>query len=79
MSRTEQTGQAGADTLASASLTRVKSKESKMLTILLVIAVLMLLGVFPAWPHSRGWGYGPTGGLGLVVLVLAVLLLSGRI
>ena len=50
-----------------------------MLTILLVIAVLMLLGAIPAWPHSRGWGYGPSGGLGLVVLVLVVLLLSGRI
>ena len=49
-----------------------------MLTILLAIAVLMLLGVFPAWPHSRRWGYGPSGGLGLVVLVLVVLLLSGR-
>jgi len=50
-----------------------------MLTILLVIAVLMLLGVLPAWPHSRQWGYGPTGGLGLVVLILVVLLLSGRL
>ena len=50
-----------------------------MLTILLVIAVLMLLGVLPAWPHSRGWGYAPSGGLGLVVLVLVVLLLSGRL
>jgi len=50
-----------------------------MLTILLVIVVLMLLGVLPAWPHSRGWGYAPSGGLGLVVLVLVVLLLSGRI
>jgi hypothetical protein len=50
-----------------------------MIAILLVIAVLFLLGVLPAWPHSRGWGFGPTGGLGLVVLVLAVLLLSGRL
>jgi hypothetical protein len=50
-----------------------------MLTILLVIAVLMLLGAIPSWPHSRGWGYGPSGGLGLVVLILVVLLLSGRI
>ena len=50
-----------------------------MLTILLVLAVLMLLGVFPAWPHSRRWGYGPSGGLGLVVLVLLILLLTGRI
>ena len=50
-----------------------------MLTILLVIAVLALLGVLPAWPHSRAWGYGPSGGLGLVVLVLVILVLSGRL
>jgi hypothetical protein len=50
-----------------------------MLTILLVLAVLMLLGAIPAWPHSRSWGYGPSGGLGLVVVVLVVLLLTGRI
>ena len=48
-------------------------------TILLVILILMLLGSFPAWPHSRSWGYFPSGGLGLVVLVLVVLLLMGRI
>jgi hypothetical protein len=50
-----------------------------MLTILLVIAVLMLLGVLPTWPHSRSWGYAPSGALGLVVLVLLVLLLAGRV
>jgi hypothetical protein len=50
-----------------------------MLTILLVVAVLILLGVLPAWPHSRGWGYGPSGGLGLIVVILVVLLLSGRL
>ncbi len=49
-----------------------------MLTILLVLVVLMLLGVVPAWPHSRGWGYYPSGGLGLVLVILVVLLLSGR-
>jgi hypothetical protein len=49
-----------------------------MLTILLVIAVLMLLGVLPTWPHSRSWGYAPSGALGLVVLVVLVLLLAGR-
>jgi hypothetical protein len=48
-------------------------------TILLVVIVLMLLGAIPAWPHSRSWGYGPTGGLGLVLLVLVILLLSGRL
>jgi hypothetical protein len=50
-----------------------------MLTIFLVIAVLALLGVLPAWPHSRGWGYAPSGLLGVAVLVLAVLLFSGRL
>jgi hypothetical protein len=49
-----------------------------MVTILLVVVVLMLLGAIPAWPHSRGWGYYPSGGLGLVLLVLVVLMLSGR-
>jgi hypothetical protein len=48
-------------------------------TILIVILVLMLLGALPAWPHSRNWGYYPTGGLGLVVGILLVLLLMGRI
>jgi hypothetical protein len=49
------------------------------MTILLVILILMLLGAVPAWPHSRSWGYGPSGGLGLVVLILLILLLMGRL
>jgi hypothetical protein len=48
-------------------------------TILLIVLLLMLVGVVPAWPHSRSWGYGPSGGLGVVLLVLIVLLLMGRI
>lgn len=48
-------------------------------TILLVIIILMLIGVIPAWPHSREWGYGPSGGLGLVLIILLVLILMGRI
>ena len=48
-------------------------------TILLIILILMLLGAVPSWPHSRNWGYGPSGGLGLVVVVLLVLLFMGRI
>ncbi len=48
-------------------------------TILLVILVLLLLGALPTWPYSRGWGYYPSGGLGLVVVVLLVLLLAGRL
>jgi hypothetical protein len=50
-----------------------------MITVLIVVLILMLLGVVPAWPHSRGWGYGPSGGLGVVLLILVVLLLSGRL
>ncbi len=47
-------------------------------TILLIILILMLIGAIPTWPHSRNWGYGPSGGLGLVVIILVVLLLMGR-
>ncbi|MGD0745279.1 MAG: DUF3309 domain-containing protein [Verrucomicrobiota bacterium] len=48
-------------------------------TILLVVLIFMLLGALPTWPHSRSWGYYPSGGLGLLVAVLVVLLLLGRI
>lgn len=48
-------------------------------TILLIILILMLVGAIPAWPHSRGWGYGPSGALGLVVTVLLILWLLGRL
>ena len=48
-------------------------------TILLVILILMLLGVIPAWPHSRGWGYAPSGVLGLVLVIVLILFLMGRI
>ena len=48
-------------------------------TILLIIVVLMLFGAIPAWPHSRSWGYGPSGGLGLVLIILLILLLLGRL
>jgi Protein of unknown function (DUF3309) len=48
-------------------------------TILLIVLLLMLVGAIPSWPHSRGWGYGPSGGLGLVLLVVLVLVLMGRL
>ena len=48
-------------------------------TVLLVILILMLLGAIPSWPHSRSWGYGPSGGLGLLVVILLILVLLGRI
>jgi hypothetical protein len=47
--------------------------------ILLIVLVLALVGVIPAWPHSNSWGYGPSGGVGLLVIILLVLLLTGRI
>ncbi len=48
-------------------------------TILLVILILMLVGAIPTWPHSRSWGYGPSGGLGLIFIILLILVLLGRI
>ncbi|MBI3187821.1 MAG: DUF3309 domain-containing protein [Gammaproteobacteria bacterium] len=48
-------------------------------TILLIILILMLIGAFPAWPHSKSWGYAPSSALGLIVLILLILLLTGRL
>jgi len=48
-------------------------------TILLVILILLLIGAIPSWPHSKSWGYGPSGGLGLVVIIVIILLVMGRI
>ena len=48
-------------------------------TILLIVVLLMLVGAIPVWPHSRSWGYAPTGGLGLALIIIIVLLLMGRL
>jgi Protein of unknown function (DUF3309) len=48
-------------------------------TILIIILILILLGAVPAWPHSRGWGYGPSGIVGLILVILLILLLLGKI
>lgn len=48
-------------------------------TVLIILLVFALLGAWPAWPHSAGWGYGPSGGLGLVLLIVLVLLFAGRL
>ena len=48
-------------------------------TILLIILILILLGSFPAWPHSRSWGYGPSGGIGTILIIVVILVLMGRI
>jgi hypothetical protein len=47
-------------------------------TVLLVLLILMLLGAIPTWPHSRDWGYGPSGGLGLLLIIFVILILTGR-
>jgi len=48
-------------------------------TILLIVLILMLIAAIPTWPHSKNWGYGPSGGLGLIVIIIIVLLLLGRL
>ena len=48
-------------------------------TLLLILLILLLIGAFPAWPYSRGWGYYPSGGLGLVLLVVLLLMVFGRV
>lgn len=55
------------------------SLEAVMGTILLVILILMLLGAIPTWPHSRSWGYAPSGSLGLIVIIILLLILTGRL
>jgi len=66
---------------ASAKQAVLTNKENVMSLglILLIVLVLLLVGAVPAWPHSSGWGYGPSGALGVVVLVLVILLLMGKI
>lgn len=54
-------------------------KENTMGTVLLIVLILVLIGAVPAWPHSRSWGYGPSGVVGLIVVVLIIMLLMGRI
>jgi hypothetical protein len=61
------------------SATVEREESNTMVMILTILAVLTLLGAIPAWPHSRNWGYGPSGGLGLVLLIVVILLLTGRI
>jgi len=50
-----------------------------MFTILIVVLVLVLVGILPTWPHSKSWGYYPSGGVGLILLILIILLVLGRI
>ncbi len=57
----------------------LKTKIMSTSAILLIILIVLLIGALPAWPYSNGWGYYPSGGLGLVVLILLILLLTGRL
>lgn len=56
-----------------------KERPLSLGTILLIVLVLMLLGVLPTWPHSRSWGYGPSGIVGVIVVILLILFLTGRL
>jgi hypothetical protein len=58
---------------------RTKEKSPMLRTILIVIIVLLLLGSLPTWPYSAGWGYYPSGGLGLILIILVILILADRL
>jgi hypothetical protein len=60
-------------------LHHLKEKHMSIGLIVLIILILLLIGAIPSWPHSKGWGYGPSGGLGLVVLILIILLVMGKL
>jgi hypothetical protein len=62
-----------------AAIVVVEQRETNMGTILIIILVLLLIGALPTWPYSSGWGYYPSGGLGLIVLIVVILALAGRI
>jgi Protein of unknown function (DUF3309) len=64
---------------ASSSAAPCEISVKPMFTILLILLVLLLIGALPTWPYSSGWGYYPSGGLGLVLLIVLVLFLMGRI
>jgi len=61
------------------ALTQKGVHEMGLGTILLIVLILILVGVIPTWPHSRGWGYGPSGIVGVILVVLVILLLMGRL
>jgi Protein of unknown function (DUF3309) len=63
-----------------ARLLLLREAEGKIVgTILIVLLVLVLLGALPAWPYSTSWGYGPSGGIGLILVILVILILAGRL
>jgi hypothetical protein len=62
-----------------AARTTTKEHDMAIGTILLIILILLLIGALPTWPYSSGWGYGPSGGLGLIVVIVVILVVLGRI
>ena len=58
---------------------RVRQKEMKMGLIVLIIIIILLVGAFPTWPHSQNWGYGPSGILGTILIIVLILFLLGRL
>jgi hypothetical protein len=65
--------------LSNARPITIRENAMSLATIILIVLVLMLVGAIPTWPHSRSWGYGPSGGIGLVAVIVIVLLLMGRL
>jgi hypothetical protein len=61
------------------ALRPLRGEEAHVSTILIIVLILLLLGALPTWPYSSGWGYYPSGGLGLVLLILIILALTGRL
>jgi uncharacterized membrane protein YkgB len=61
------------------SLNNQQTKSTTMGTILLIVLILLLVGALPTWGHSKNWGYGPTGGIGLILAVIIILILLGKI
>lgn len=70
---------AQAPTLINPRAPQAKEHTMSLGSILLIILILMLIGALPSWPHSQSWGYGPSGGLGLVVVVVLIFVLMGRL
>jgi hypothetical protein len=68
-----------ARTISTAAGIRTLEKLMSIGTIILIILVLILVGALPTWPHSTSWGYGPSGGLGLIVVILLILVVLGKI
>lgn len=74
-----RTGRGGSHKTSRLRAGNFKGKTMSLGTILLIVLILMLIGVIPTWPHSRSWGYWPSGALGVVVIIILILLVTGRL